>query len=131
MGGVYGNFLDVFPELKRRFVLWDKDKTYENTIIAVYFDEDMIGMTGIRMGRRNVTAVDIKDDGMLYVGSPYIEKVHIGDYFKHPMEQTIMRVTKRMAFDFAAGYATFHTERLTGTTPEQTGELKVKEPEFV
>lgn len=128
--GVYGNFLNAFPELKRKITLFNEGDTKSEAIIAIYFDDNMVGMVGVKVGKQN-TVVDIKDCGVLYVPTQYSSKVEIGDYLHNPWTKELMRITKRLAYDYIAGYGTWQVDKVTGSTFEQGEDHKIKEATFL
>lgn len=125
--GVYGNFLNAFPELKRKVDCWNDKAKY--TVVAIYFDNNMVGMRGFKTGKQN-TVVDVVDQGVLYIAQQYTTLVSIGDYCRNPFTQELMRITKRLAYDYMAGYGTWQVERVTGPTEDHDEQLKVKGARF-
>lgn len=130
MSGVYGNLLNHFPELKIRIDLWEgENKSDSVTIIGILFDDDMQGIRAKYVSKGN-SAMEIQDCAHLYVGEPYIEKLKYGMFFIHPKEHILMRIVKRIAYDYAGGYTIWQVERVTGTNQLHTGKLNVKEATF-
>lgn len=130
MGGVYGDFLEVFPELAETFSIWTKeDRSDIRRIRAVYMPTKGDGIKRRKYTSGN-TALDIQDTDALYVLSSYRNKVAVGDYVLREGDPHIMRLTNDVPYDKAAGYMVFTIERVTGTTPDKDQELKVKEAKF-
>lgn len=125
--GVYGRVLNAFPELRTRIRLIDDHVSY--MINGVYLDASMEGMTGVRFSKGN-TAVDIRDQSILYVDEKQAHLVKVGMHCRHPFDGTWMRVTKRLGYNRTGGYATFQLDKLTGASPEQNKKLNVKEAVF-
>lgn len=122
----YGDFLSVFPELKRLILIWTKkDHSDERSIRGILLDDSAGGIRRKKFTSGN-TAMDMYDESVLYVETRYKDRVHIGDYFHHPDESYLMRVCHQREFNFAADYIAWDVERVGGSTPDQDQELHVE-----
>lgn len=130
MAGVYGDFLEVFPEIAETFSVWTKeDKSDIRHIRAVYIPTKGGGLKRRKYTSGN-TALDIQEQDNLFVLSIYRDKVAVGDYIQREGDPYLMRLTNDVPYDKAAGYMVFVIERVTGATPFHDEELKVKEATF-
>lgn len=128
--GVYGNFLTVFPELMQTITVWTlKDHSDERKVRCIYADTLPDGIRRKKFTSQN-TAQDLFEDAQIYVDTRYAKWIGVGDYFRNPNQDYMMRVVAQREYNYAAGYIVFNVERVGGTTPDQTGELKVKEAYF-
>lgn len=130
MSGIYGSFLECFPELMESFEVWAKeDKSDMHKIRAVY-----IPTGGDSIKRRKYTSgntgLDITDSDELYISQKYNNRVKIGDYVQKVGDNIIMRLVGDTKYDKSAGYRTYVVERVTGTTSEDTKDLPVREATF-
>lgn len=130
MGGVYGDFLEVFAELHETFSVWTKeDKSDIRTVRAVLMPTKGDGIKRRKYTSGN-TALDIQDIDELYITARYKDLVHPGDYIQKKGDPYIMRLTNDVPYVKAAGYMVFTIERVTGTTSDHNMDLKVKEATF-
>lgn len=130
MGGVYGSFLENFPELLESFSVWTKeDKTDVRTVRAVYMPNKGSGIKRRKYTSGNTT-LDMSGDDDFYISHKYDSLVKEGDYVEKIGDNTIMRLTELLPYDKAAGYRIFKIERVTGTTPYKNQDLNVKEATF-
>lgn len=128
MGGVYGAFLEHFPELYEPFSIWTaQDKSDIRTIRAVFMPDEDEGLRRIPFDG-GATALDLEGHDQLYVSSKYDSKIKEGDFVSKAGDNIVMKVTKSIKYDKAAGYRVYRIERLTGTTNKQ--KLKIKEGHF-
>lgn len=128
--GVYGYLLSAFPELNRRIEVWTKpDKSDIRTIVGVFLPTKGDKLKRWKFSNRG-SATDYTDDDELYVSVKFQEQIHIGDFFYDPEEHDIHRIMGTRNFNHPGGFMVFSTERLTGATCDQQGELTVKEASF-
>lgn len=130
MSGVYGTFVEAFPELQELFQVWTKeDKSDIRDIVAICMPEG-----GDEIKRRKYTSgntgLDIVENDKFYVRTVFDNLVHVGDYVRKPNNDYTYRLTGRLPYDRAAGYRIYDIERVTGTTPDKNEPLKVKEARF-
>lgn len=126
MPGVYGDFLDAFPELKRKLSLWETDPTILTTIQCLVWDHAGLGIARTRLGTEKDSTGDISAHYSLYIDSVYKDKVKVGMYFYHPDSEELCRIVKDQGYDYAAGYFIFLAERVMGSGPDKTDPLIVK-----
>lgn len=130
MGGVYGDFVELFPELMETFSVWLKeDKSDIRHIRAMYIPTKGGGIKRRKYTSGN-TALDVQETDNLYVASFYSNKAAVGDYIQKEGDEYILRLTGTVPYDRAAGYKVFTVERVTGATPDKDKELEVKEGYF-
>lgn len=130
MNGVYGSFIENFPELYESFIVWTKeDKSDVRTVRGVYMPSN-----GDTIKRRKYTsgntALDIKEVDEFYISRKYDNYVKTGDYIQKVKDNIIRRLTGVVPYDKAAGYRIYVVERVTGTTTDKNEELNIKEATF-
>ncbi len=131
MSGVYGDFIEVFPELREPFEAWDKeDASDKRTVIAVYMPNRGGGLKRRKYTSAN-TAHDITDEDEFYIDNIQGTKVRVGTYIRQLSDpQYVLRLTHDVGYDKAAGYHVYTIERVTGANIDKQEELKVKEGYF-
>lgn len=131
MSGVYGDFIEVFPELREPFEAWDKeDASDKRTVIAVYMPNKGGGLKRRKYTSAN-TAHDITDEDEFYIDNIQGTKVRVGTYIRQLSDpQYVLRLTHDVGYDKAAGYHVYVIERVTGATIDKQEELQVKEGYF-
>ena len=130
MNGVYGSFIENFPELYESFIAWTKeDKSDVRTVRGIYMpsDGDIIKRRKYTSGN---TALDIKEVDEFYISRKYDNYVKTGDYIQKVKDNIIRRLTGVVPYDKAAGYRIYVVERVTGTTTDKNEELNIKEATF-
>lgn len=130
MAGVYGDFIEAFPEAFEGFYVWRKDDRSDRyTIRAMYMPGG-----GDSIKRRKYTSgntgLDVTGEDDFYVTERAAAKLQIGDYVQALGSPEIMRLTKLLPFGRLAGYRLYRIERVTGTTVDKTEDLHVKEAVF-
>ena len=131
MSGVYGDFIETFPELREPFEVWDKeDASDKRKVIAVYMPNEGGGIKRRKYTSGN-TGLDITNSDELYIDNINGKKVQVGTYVRRLSEpQNVLRLTHDVGYDKAAGYHIYTIELVTGATIDKTEDLKVKEPYF-
>lgn len=130
MGGVYGSFYEHFQELSEFFHVWTLDDRSDiRTVKAIYMPNKGSGLKRKKYTSGN-TALDILDDDEFYISRKYDGQIKEGDYVQKVNDNIIMRLTKVVPYDKAAGYRVYKIERVTGTTPDKDEDLGVKEGYF-
>ena len=104
MNGVYGSFIENFPELYESFIVWTKeDKSDVRTVRGIYMPSN-----GDTIKRRKYTsgntALDIKEVDEFYISRKYDNYVKTGDYIQKVKDNIIRRLTGMVPYDKAAGY---------------------------
>lgn len=128
--GVYGDMLAVFPELLRKLTVWTKeDKSDERTIRGAFMPTRGDRLEYQKYANRG-KAIQYYEEDRLFVSRHYSDKIDIGDFFYDPDGGHIHRIVEQMNLLHQGGYICFTTERVTGTTVDQTEELKIKEAVF-
>lgn len=130
MNGVYGSFIENFPELYESFIVWTKeDKSDVRIVRGIYMPSN-----GDTIKRRKYTsgntALDIKEVDEFYISRKYDNYVKTGDYIQKVKDNIIRRLTGVVPYDKAAGYRIYVVERVTGTTTDKNEELNIKEATF-
>lgn len=129
MSGVYGAFLECFPELMETFMVWSKeDKSDAHKIRAVYIPDAGDGIKRRKYTSGN-TGLDITESDYIYIQHKYATQISIGNYIQRN-GFPLMRLTGVVKYDRAAGYQVYTVERITGATFEDTEKLPVKEATF-
>lgn len=131
MSGVYGDFVEVFPELREQFDVWDKeDASDKRSVVAIYMPNEGGGIKRRKYTSGN-TGFDITNSDEFYIDNINGQKVQIGTYVRRLSEpQYVLRLTHDVGYDKAAGYHIYVIERVTGANIDKTEDLKVKEPYF-
>lgn len=130
MGGVYGSFYEHFQELSEFFHVWTLDDRSDiRTVKAIYMPNKGSGLKRKKYTSGN-TALDILDDDEFYISRKYDGQIKEGDYVQKVNDNIIMRLTKVVPYDKAAGYRVYKIERVTGATPDKDEDLGVKEGYF-
>lgn len=131
MSGVYGDFIEVFPELREPFEAWDKeDASDKRRVIAVYMPNEGGGIKRRKYTSGN-TGLDITNSDEFYVDNINGTKVKVGTYIRQlSAPQYVLRLTHDVGYDKAAGYHIYVIERVTGANIDKTEDLKVKEGYF-
>lgn len=128
MSGVYGGFLEVFPELIETITIGLGTDAHNVRGVFIPSGGDTIKRRKYTSGN---TALDIQSEDVLYVFARYKNEIAIGDYAKISSEpNNLLRITGLLPYNKAGGYVLYTVQRVTGTTPEKTGTLEVKEPTF-
>ena len=127
MIGVYGTFVEHFAELNERCDCWNKEDASDKwTIAAIYMPTEGSGIKRRKYTSGN-TGLDITESDEFYVSCNQDKDLKEGTYIRrldHP--EYIMRLTKDVGYEKAAGYHVFTIERVTGTTIDKQEPLKVK-----
>lgn len=131
MSGVYGDFIEVFPELREPFDVWDKeDASDKRQVIAVYMPNEGGGIKRRKYTSGN-TGLDITNSDEFYIDNINGQKVQVGTYVRRLSEpQYVLRLSHDVGYDKAAGYHIYAIERVTGATIDKTEDLQVKEGRF-
>jgi hypothetical protein len=131
MSGVYGDFIEVFPELRESFEAWDKeDASDKRQVIAVYMPNEGGGIKRRKYTSGN-TGLDITNSDEFYIDNINGVKVKVGTYIRQlSAPQYVLRLTHDVGYDKAAGYHIYVIERVTGANIDKTEDLKVKEGYF-
>jgi len=131
MSGVYGDFMENFPELLETFYHWREwgDRANAKLVKAIYMPNKGDGMTRRKYTSGN-TGHDMKEQDEFWINHFYDSTVKTGDYIQKEGDNIIMRLTHLMPYDKAAGYRVYAIERVTGTTEDKTEQLPVKEGYF-
>lgn len=131
MSGVYGDFVEVFPELREPFEVWDKDDASDiRRVIAIYMPNEGGGIKRRKYTSGN-TGFDITNSDEFYIDNINGKKVKIGTYVRRLSEpQNVLRLTHDVGYDKAAGYHIYTIEVVTGATIDKTEDLQVKEGYF-
>lgn len=131
MSGAYGDFIEVFPELRESFDAWDKeDASDKRQVIAVYMPNEGGGIKRRKYTSGN-TGLDITNSDEFYIDNINGTKVKVGTYIRRLSEpQNVLRLTHDVGYDKAAGYHIYTIELVTGATIDKTEGLKVKEGYF-
>lgn len=130
MSAVYGSFIEHFAELRKAYDVWNKeDKSDVRRITAVFIPTKGDGLHRQKYTSGN-TAIDARSNDTLFIKTRYKSQIKEGDYVQKVHDNITMRVLKRLPYDDAAGYFICTIERLTGTTPDKTEDLPVKEAVF-
>lgn len=131
MSGVYGTFLEHFAELNEKCDAWNKEDASDKfQIVAVYMPTSGSGIKRRKYTSGN-TGLDVTESDQLYVTDFWCKQLREGTYIRrleHP--EFIMRLTKEVPYEKAAGYHIWDIERVTGATIDKQEELKVKEGYF-
>lgn len=127
---VYGSFIEHFSELEDSFYVWTaEDRSDQRLVRAIYMPNKGSGLKRRKYTSGN-TALDITESDDFYIRRKYYGLVKEGDYVQKVNDNIIMRLTKDIPFDKAAGYCIYTIERVTGTTPDKVQDLLVKEAVF-
>ena len=127
---VYGSFIEHFSELEDSFYIWTaEDRSDQRLVRAIYMPNKGSGIKRRKYTSGN-TALDITESDDFYIRRKYYGLVKEGDYVQKVNDNIIMRLTKDVPFDKAAGYRIYTIERVTGTTPDKVQDLLVKEAVF-
>lgn len=131
MSGVYGDFIEVFPELREPFEAWDKeDASDKRQVIAVYMPNEGGGIKRRKYTSGN-TGLDITNSDEFYIDNVNGAKVKVGTYIRQlSAPQYVLRLTHDVGYDKAAGYHIYVIERETGANIDKTEDLKIKEGYF-
>ena len=131
MSGVYGDFLEVFPELREACECWNKEDASDKfTIAAVYMPTAGSGIKRRKYTSGN-TGLDVTESDQLYVTCAWDKQLKVGTYVRRLSgPEYVMRLTNDVGYEKAAGYHVFEIERVTGATIDKTEDLQVKEGYF-
>lgn len=129
MSGVYGDFIENFPELYELFEYWYKPGEEHHFCKAVYMPTKGDGIKRRKYTSGN-TALDMTETDEFYINHIYDDKVKVGAFIRKVNDNIIMRLTHNVPYDKAAGYRVYTIERVTGANEEQQQELPVKEAYF-
>lgn len=130
MSGVYGSFVENFPELFEVFQVWtNEDMSDVRTVRGIYMPNKGSGMKRRKYTSGN-TAMDVTGNDDFYISHKYECYVKEGDYIRKVNDNIIMRLTELVPYTKAAGYLLFKIERVTGTTYDKNQKLEVKEATF-
>lgn len=129
MSGVYGDFMENFPELYDTFEYWYNPGDKHETCRAIYMPDQGDGIKRRKYTSGN-TALDLKESDEFYINHIYDGKVKVGAFIRQLGDNIIMRLTHEVPYSKAAGYHIYTIERVTGANEEQQQELPVKEAYF-
>lgn len=123
--GVYGDFLDSFPELIVQVYFPAK-----NVYIPAVYDNVLNGDIHRQKVARSTNIMTIRENGMMYVASAYEKDIAIGDVFINPYNECEMKIVGCVPYGQSAGYNVYHVQRVEGHNSTQTDKLNIKEAEF-
>ena len=124
MSGVYGSFVECFPEITKTYTMWTvPEETW--TVRAMYIPSKGESIVRKKLTAGN-TALDIADDDLIFVKEKFAKLIHEGDYFQRNGDSIMQRVVKDLGYDLSGGYHIFTVQRVGGSRPDQTGSLDVK-----
>lgn len=130
MSGVYGTFIENFPELFDTFNIWyEGEEDIKYTVRAIYMPDKGDGIKRRKYTSGN-TGLDIIEDDVFYISHKFNNTTKIGAYVQKLNDNIIMRLTKVVRYDKAAGYYVYTIEKVTGTTLDKDKKLDVKEATF-
>lgn len=125
--GVYGTFLDAFPELFEKMTACPPKTTDWRNIKGIFVPKD-----GNTVMRRKITSGtwvgDLATGDYLFVKRKYEPETREGWYIKHKGET--YTIIKRFDFIKAGGFIYCELERQQGATLEQGDDLKIKRGTF-
>jgi hypothetical protein len=133
MGGVYGGFLEFFPELMERQEFYAQEPKvsggYKNKQIIgtfrVIFQNDEFQRLTNKSGKWN--GLDIKDGIMLWSA----KKIPTGAFFKNPHKDgAVYRIEGVISYEREGGFYSYVAGRVTGASGEQTGTLELRKGVF-
>ena len=125
MSGVYGSFVECFPEITRTYDMWnDKDEQWK--IRAMYIPSKGESIVRKKLTAGN-TALDIADDDLIFVKNTYAKMIHEGDFFRRSGDDIMQRIVRDLGYDISGAYHIFSVQRVGGSRPDQTESLDVKE----
>ncbi len=129
MSGVYGTFVECFPELFESFKLWDNDETLADTVVGLYIPSKGESIVRKKFLSGN-TVLDLNDDDLIFVPEYYSSLVKEGRYFRRRANADMQRIVRKLPYDTAAGYYIYAVQRVSGTRPNQTDTLNVAEATY-
>lgn len=131
MSGVYGDFIETFPELHEPFDAWNKeDASDTQRVVAVYMPNKGGGLKRRKYTSGN-TGHDIINSDEFYITCNYDNIVKVGTYIRQVSKpQYVYRLTHDVGYDKAAGYHVYIIELVTGANIDKTEDLQVKEGYF-
>lgn len=119
MNGVYGDFINNFPELFETMMVWEEYKK-PRKIRGVYIPQSGISMLRLK-GGMDITGVDA-----IYVSKKY--NIKLGMFFKRSNGSDVQKIINIVEYEKPGGFQVFLIERVTGVNPEQTTDLRTKKP---
>lgn len=130
MSGVYGDFVEVFPELREYFDVWMNKGDTPQRITAIYMPNRGGGLKRRKYTSSN-TGLDMTNEDEFYVSCAFDKILKEGMYVRSVNDpRHIMRLTHDVGYDKAAGYRVYTIERVTGSTEDKDQPLVVKEGYF-
>lgn len=129
MSGVYGTFVECFPELFETFKVWDSDETMADSIVGLYIPAKGESIVRKKFLSGN-TVLDLNDDDLIFVPECYSSLVKEGRYFRRRASADMQRIVRKLPYDTSAGYYIYSVQRVSGTRPNQTDSLNVAEATY-
>jgi hypothetical protein len=134
MGGVYGSFIEFFPELFEKCVTYTqvpletagyKGRKDGKTYRVIYQSDGESGLTG-PAGRLSYHSqwrtIDMANNDIMWSR----KEIPVGVFFIHPRkEKAVYRVVKQLDFSKEGGYYEWGIQRVTGDNGNQTGRLSI------
>jgi hypothetical protein len=133
MGGVYGSFLDFFPELLEVQGFYTQEPTvaggYQNRQdigeFAVVYQNDEFQRLTNKSGKWN--GLDIKDGILLWSS----ERLPVGAFFENPhKENAVYRIEGVIDYQREGGFYHYVAGRAAGANGSQTERLELKRGVF-
>lgn len=126
--GIYGSFLRAFPELLETMMVWEEGKE-PIKIRGVYIPHKGKGIERRKVSSGN-WALDFVETDHIYVSHKYAQLFEVGYYFRRNSQSPLCRIVNDVEYDKSADYRIYSVEKIEGSRPDQTEELKIKEPYF-
>lgn len=124
MSGVYGSFVECFPEITRTYDMWNDNEQWK--IRGMYIPSKGESIVRKKLTAGN-TALDIADDDLLFVTNKYSDMIHEGDFFRRSGDDIMQRIVRDLGYDISGAYHIFAVQRVGGSRPDQNQSLDVKE----
>jgi hypothetical protein len=126
MGGIYGDFLEYFPELFQWLDCWELNASEQRINIrrirAIIIDD-----MGTSIVRKRIIDEWVKDlkgcELMLTIASAVAD---INTYFIHPEKQDVYKITSRLTHSREGGFKVWKVDKIQGQDSIRTDELEVK-----
>lgn len=126
MSGVYGTFVENFPELKETFSVWKDSEELAYPVPGLYIPSRGESMVRKKFLSGNYMH-DLIDDDFIFIPIRHASKVEEGYYFRRGKDKVLQRVIRKLPYDLSGGYVIYSVQRVGGTRPDQTKSLGVAE----
>jgi hypothetical protein len=132
--GVYGNFLDAFPELFRTVAFWDRlpqigagfERAEEKEYRVIVLTDAQANFQDKKAG--DYKALDFANHDVLYCGVD--TPIKKGMFLRHPDDGDIFTIDVALDYTFTGGFRAWGIDRVQGANGMNQQDISIKEGVF-